>query len=597
MYSVHFGFREQPFALTSNPDVFYTNPSYQDACANVLSAIHAREGWVVLIGEPGTGKTTVLRRVLSALGAPVPFVFFFNVILTFDEMVALLGQRLNRANPGGTQLERLQALKASLRAQFEAGTLIVVAIDDAHGLPQEVFESLHLLSSDEPSGINLLQIVVAGLSELEAKVAALRSRSDGPGTLVRCRLEPLTAREVGPYIDYRLRRVGCEGTYLFPPVAIERIAAYTEGIPRLINQICDNALRIACDAGRETVSVAIIEEAAHYLELAEPDRLLTEESAATSRRETSRGGLRSLEGRLLRFWPRRRFWLQRLGWSSLGIVLASFLLFFLTRSLHLPPSTSSSPLVPAERAGGSPATSEPVAHVAPAVEEVAREGPEVTREALPAESREHPRSAVSVETRPARPSAEKAGGGRRQRGAVPAPVASTGVASRENALLRKAEGGDIRGVDVLLTAGVPPDARDRRGLTPLMLAVIHNHPTIVKALIERGADVNARDNGGATALMLAVINNRPAIVRALFARGADINARSKAGWAALTYAAWKGNTELVRMLIDSGADVTFTDKRGWTALQYAAWKTTRSGQAEDSYPEILALLEEAGRKR
>jgi ankyrin repeat protein len=116
-------------------------------------------------------------------------------------------------------------------------------------------------------------------------------------------------------------------------------------------------------------------------------------------------------------------------------------------------------------------------------------------------------------------------------------------------------------------------------------------------LIERGADVNARDNGGATALMLAVINNRPAIVRALFARGADINARTKAGWAALTYAAWKGNTELVRMLIDSGADVTFTDKRGWTALQYAAWKTTRSGQAEDSYPEILALLEEAGRKR
>ncbi len=399
MYSVHFGFREQPFALTSNPVVFYTNPSYPDACANVLSAIHAREGWVVLIGEPGTGKTTVLRRVLSALEAPVPFVFSFNVILTFDEMVALLGQRLNWANPGGTQFERLQALKASLRAQFEAGTLIVVAIDDAHGLPQEVFENLHRLSSDEPGGINLLQIVVAGLSELEAKVAALRSRSDGPGTLVRCRLERLTAREVGPYIDYRLRRVGCERTDLFPPVAIERIAAYTEGIPRLINQMCDNALRIACDAGRETVSVAIIEEAAHYLQLAEPDRLLTEESAPTSRRETGRiwGGLRSLEGRLLRFWPRRRFWLQRLGWSTLGIVLASFPLFFLTRSLHLPPSTYSSPPVPVERSGGSsPATSEPVAHVAPAVEEVAREGPEVTREALPAESREHPGSAVSV---------------------------------------------------------------------------------------------------------------------------------------------------------------------------------------------------------
>jgi general secretion pathway protein A len=78
MYSVHFGFRAQPFALTSNPVVFYTNPSYQDAYANVLSAIHAREGWVVVIGEPGTGKTTVLRRVLSALEAPVPFVFSFN---------------------------------------------------------------------------------------------------------------------------------------------------------------------------------------------------------------------------------------------------------------------------------------------------------------------------------------------------------------------------------------------------------------------------------------------------------------------------------------------------------------------------------------
>jgi ankyrin repeat protein len=123
-------------------------------------------------------------------------------------------------------------------------------------------------------------------------------------------------------------------------------------------------------------------------------------------------------------------------------------------------------------------------------------------------------------------------------------------------------------------------------MTPLMVAVVHDHGAVVELLLTRGANVNAGDDGGVTALMLAANNGRAAVLQRLISRGANVNAQTRDGWTALTYAAWKGHPSVARRLLAAGADRALTDRHGWTALRYASWRAaevtrTRTGEAAD----------------
>jgi ankyrin repeat protein len=193
-----------------------------------------------------------------------------------------------------------------------------------------------------------------------------------------------------------------------------------------------------------------------------------------------------------------------------------------------------------------------------------------------------------------------------------APVAK-GDPGKDEALLRRAEYGDLKGVQALLLGGASPEAQDPAGFTPLMLAVIHGHPAIVNALIAGGGRVNVQNRAGLTPLMLAAINNHSGMLRALIDHGADVNARTLAGWTALTYGAWRGHAHIVRVLLARGADPNATDREGWTILQYASWRATQpigkddlpelsadGGRPTDLAPghaEVIALLRQAGVKR
>lgn len=267
MYNEYFGFREKPFNVTPDPRYFYTNPIYQEAYASLLYGIRERKGFIVLTGEVGTGKTTLLRRLMNHPEENVRLVFFYNTTLTFEELVSFACEELGLPVKGSGRLQKIQALNEFLVGQSKKGGTVVLLVDEAQNLTDDVLENLRLLSNLETATEKLLQIVLVGQSELDAKLGQPQLRQIKQRVALHCRLDRLKDREVGPFINYRLRKAGYEREDLFTADAIQEVAVYSKGIPRLINIICDNALLIAYATSVKKISADIIREVANDLRL------------------------------------------------------------------------------------------------------------------------------------------------------------------------------------------------------------------------------------------------------------------------------------------------------------------------------------------
>jgi len=262
MYTDYFGFREKPFGVTPDPRFFYTNPCYQEAYAGLLYGIHERRGFIVLTGEVGTGKTTLLRRLMQHMESNVRFVFFYHTTLSFEELLDFMCEELGLPIQEAGRHHKIHALNQLLMDQLARAGTVALLIDEAHNLGQEVLEHLRLLSNFETTAEKLLQIVLVGQPELESKLSRPELRQLKQRIAVQCRLERLDDAEVGPFINYRLNVVGYKRHQLFTPDAVQEIAYYSKGFPRLINILCDNALLIAYATSQKRVTGAIIEEAA-----------------------------------------------------------------------------------------------------------------------------------------------------------------------------------------------------------------------------------------------------------------------------------------------------------------------------------------------
>lgn len=270
MYSRYFGLREAPFSVTPDPRFFYTNSFYQEAFAALLYGIKTKKGFIVIIGEVGTGKTTLLRKLMRNLDAATASVYIFNTHLNFDELLQLVLHDLGLADKAKNKLTMIQELNEYLIQQAQKGGTVSLLIDEAQNLSDETLEGLRLLSNLETDKEKLLQIVLMGQPELEIKLDQPKLRQLKQRIAVRSRLDRLKDREVGAYIDYRLRAVDYGHNDLFSPDAIQQIAFYSKGIPRLINIICDNALLIAYASSKKKVSADMIKEVARDLRL-EPE--------------------------------------------------------------------------------------------------------------------------------------------------------------------------------------------------------------------------------------------------------------------------------------------------------------------------------------
>lgn len=275
MYNKYFGFREKPFNVTPDPRFLFENESYQEAYANLLYGIRERKGFVILTGEAGTGKTTLLRRIMDSFEDTFRFVFFYNTTLSFEELLDHIFTELH-LDPHSVdgRLKKIQALNHFLIAQLKQGGTVALLIDEAQNLSDEVLENLRLLSNLETAQEKLLQIVLVGQPELEKKLSQPQLRQLKQRIITWSQLNHLKENEVGPFLISRLRRAGYEGPSLFTEEAIQRITLYSKGIPRLINVICDNALLLTYAASQRMVSATLIEEAAFDLQLLSVSRKL-----------------------------------------------------------------------------------------------------------------------------------------------------------------------------------------------------------------------------------------------------------------------------------------------------------------------------------
>lgn len=273
MYASYFGLRDKPFNATPDPRFFYTNRGYQEAYAALLYGIQERKGFIALTGEVGTGKTTLLRRLMDNLNPAVKVVFLYNTTLTFDELVEFVCAELDLAVSGTGRVPQLQALNAFLIAEAKRGGTVVLLLDEAQNLSAEALENLRLISNLETSTAKLLQIVLVGQPELEGKLADPALRQVTQRIAIRHRLERLSDAEVEPFIDHRLRVTGRQRRDLFTDEAIQTLIPYVSGIPRLINIVCDNALLLAYGADTKRVTGSMIEEVVADLWLKPPGPL------------------------------------------------------------------------------------------------------------------------------------------------------------------------------------------------------------------------------------------------------------------------------------------------------------------------------------
>ena len=268
MYEQHFGFRESPFSITPDPRYFYANSVYLEAYANLRYGIEAKKGFIAITGEVGTGKTTLLRKLMLGLDKTIQTVLVFNTDVTFNELLRVISRDLGLPTAGKDRLGLVEELNDYLIEQLEHGRTVCLLIDEVQHLSDESLEGLRLLSNLETDRQKLLQIVLMGQPEIQAKLDQPHLRQLKQRIAIRSELSPLRDEEVGSYINFRLQVAGCGNPELFHSDAVEKIALYSKGIPRLINVICDNALVIAFAASEKDVSADVIGEVVRDLRIA-----------------------------------------------------------------------------------------------------------------------------------------------------------------------------------------------------------------------------------------------------------------------------------------------------------------------------------------
>jgi len=261
-----FGLRQKPFNPTPDPAFLYASPGHQEGLAHLLYGVQEQKGFILLTGEVGTGKTTLLRTLLSRLDGNTASAFVFDTTLPFEGLLEYILEDFGVAKPGESHAQRLFALNNFLIERRRAGQNTVLVLDEAQNLDVRALEQIRLLSNFETQTEKLLQILLVGQPELLDKLNRPELRQLKQRISLRCRILPLTAEQTRDYIRTRLRIAGATDLGLFSDAAITRVAEYSGGIPRLINTVCDHCLLIGYADQIRRVDRRIVEEAIEYLE-------------------------------------------------------------------------------------------------------------------------------------------------------------------------------------------------------------------------------------------------------------------------------------------------------------------------------------------
>jgi general secretion pathway protein A len=276
MYENFYGLKENPFNVTPNPEYIYLGEDHREALAQLLYGVKEKKGFVVITGDVGAGKTTLIHYLLEKLdgNGHTRTAFLFNPKLTVNDFIQYILKDLGVRFQGQTKGEYLHTLHRYLLNAFRRDEKVVLIVDEAHGLNPELLEEIRLLSNLETSKSKLLQIVLVGQTELDKTLSQPEFRQLKQRINLRYHLPPLSEKETREYIEKRLRIAGAKGP-IFTEKAMKEIYIKSGGIPRLINILCDNALLNGYALDQKLVDEKSVREVAKDLRVTKkPHRIL-----------------------------------------------------------------------------------------------------------------------------------------------------------------------------------------------------------------------------------------------------------------------------------------------------------------------------------
>ena len=275
MYEQYYGFAEKPFSLTPDPKYLYRSESHSNAFELLQYAIERREGFVVITGDIGTGKTTLCRALLEKIDRKTFTALLLNPFLSEEDLLRAILQDLGVVSRGepwqGTRLpskqEMVNTLHDFLLSLVPLGARVVLIVDEAQNLPLSILEQIRILSNFETDKEKLLQIFLVGQLNLIPLLRSSDLRQLDQRVSIRYQLKPLSEGEVGGYISHRLAIANGARNVVFSPEALRVVYDYSAGIPRLINMLCDRALLAGYTAQTTRIDENLVVKAAEGLEL------------------------------------------------------------------------------------------------------------------------------------------------------------------------------------------------------------------------------------------------------------------------------------------------------------------------------------------
>lgn len=266
MYLEHYGLSEPPFDITPNPRFLFYSAKHREAYNHLLYGIRERKGFVQLTGEVGAGKTTLCRAMLEQLDDRYTTALILNPMMSAEELVKTIALEFGLPVNSLGRIETLAVINQFLLQQVERCMETVLLIDEAQDLTDESLEQVRLLSNLETDNRKLLQIVLLGQPELRDRLNQPRLRQLRQRITVRYHLLPLSRDEIKQYVQHRLHVSGGNGTPCFTQPALWRVYHYTQGIPRLVNAVCDKALLAGFVEQQDRIGYRLVNRAIRELE-------------------------------------------------------------------------------------------------------------------------------------------------------------------------------------------------------------------------------------------------------------------------------------------------------------------------------------------
>jgi len=278
MYNEYYGLIRAPFEMSPDPSFLYLGEAHREGLATLVYAVNSGKGFVMLTGEVGTGKTTLLHALLGQLDSTTNSAFIFNPRLDPLGFFRMLFDELGVGEACDSKAEYLLALNHYLIEKLAANERVLLIVDEAQNLSTEMLEEIRLLSNLETPTSKLIQIMLVGQPELQVLIDQPELRQLRQRIALRHHLRPFDQGEVAEYVQDRLGKAGYTGRGIFKKKAIKELYAITEGTPRLINNICDGALLLGYARQETSLGPDVIREVAHDLGLLAKDEFEGNES-------------------------------------------------------------------------------------------------------------------------------------------------------------------------------------------------------------------------------------------------------------------------------------------------------------------------------